>query len=191
MNLRPCRAFALSMLIAIAGGGSLMASASFATETTADVPEATRARFDYLSQNGNSNCSREFMEAIPKMPVMGRLQGSCCSPMDPHRYSEQVDGLEAYREIAAIPPDPYNIEAGLAAKLMASYETELSPGEQAEYDYAMAHSAEHGPCCCRCWRWKVYGGLAKSLIRNQQFSGQQVTKIWDLSDGCGGESDVH
>ncbi|MGE3289809.1 MAG: hypothetical protein AB7I59_02530 [Geminicoccaceae bacterium] len=191
MRLRSCRAVALFLLIASAGGGSLVASTSFATETAAGVSEETRARFEYLSRNGNSNCSQEFMAVIPKMSLMERLQGSCCTPMDLHRYAEQVDGLKAYREIAVIPPDPYDIEAGLAAKLMSSDAMELSPGEQAEYDYAMANSAEHGPCCCRCWRWKVYGGLAKSLIRNQQFSGKQVTEIWDLSNGCGGGSDVH
>jgi hypothetical protein len=62
----------------------------------------------------------------------------------------------------------------------------LTPAQQAAYDYAMQHSEEHGPCCCHCWRWHVYGGLAKVLIREREFTGEQVTEIWNLSDGCGG-----
>jgi len=50
----------------------------------------------------------------------------------------------------------------------------------------MDHSEEKGPCCCQCWRWKMYGGLAKYLIRERHFTGEQVTEIWNLSDGCGG-----
>ncbi|MGH6915482.1 MAG: hypothetical protein ACREH3_17475 [Geminicoccales bacterium] len=159
--------------------------------TATRVPEDVRARFDYLSQNGNSNCSRQFIEAIPTMPVVARLQGSCCSPMNLHRYSEQLEGLKAYRSIGSIPADPYDIEAGLAARLLSYYELKLSPREQAAYDYAMANSAEGGPCCCQCWRWAVYGGLAKHLIRDLQFTGDQIARIWDLSDGCGGDSHVH
>jgi hypothetical protein len=29
------------------------------------------------------------------------------------------------------------------------------------------------------------------LIREHGFSGQQIARIWDLSDGCGGENHVH
>ena len=150
-----------------------------------------RARFEYLSKNGNSNCSRQFMEAIPTMPAEARLQGSCCGPMDLHRYGEQVEGLRAFAEIEAIPADPYDIPAPLAARLMGFYEPALTPDQQAAYDYAMRHSKEGGPCCCPCWRWRVYGGLAKHLIREHGFSGQQIARIWDLSDGCGGENHVH
>src|SRR3989304_6393114 len=39
-----------------------------------------------------------------------RLQGSCCSPMDFHRYSEQINGLKKYAYIAKIPADPYDID---------------------------------------------------------------------------------
>ncbi|MDX8512687.1 hypothetical protein [Mesorhizobium captivum] len=58
--------------------------------------------------------------------------------------------------------------------------------EQKAYDYAMANSEEKGPCCCPCWRWKVYGGLAKYLIHEHRFTGEQIVDVWDLSDGCGG-----
>lgn len=106
--------------------------------------------------------------------------------MELHRYAEQIRGLEKYSAISQIPNDPYNIPAGTAQALMAHYSIELSPIEQAAYDYAMAHSDEQGPCCCECWRWEVYGGLAKFLISEHRFSGPQIAELWDISDGCGG-----
>lgn len=123
------------------------------------------------------------------MPENARLQGSCCSPMSVHRYSEQVEGLKQYKDIPEIPADPYDIEAGLAKKLMSYYDMELTSEEQTAYDYAMQNSSEKGPCCCKCWRWNAYGGLGKYLIKNHQFTGEQVTEIWNLSDGCGGDDD--
>ncbi|KKU79549.1 MAG: hypothetical protein UY06_C0018G0005 [Candidatus Amesbacteria bacterium GW2011_GWA2_47_70] len=84
------------------------------------------------------------------------------------------------------------IEAKLAKKLMADYDSiQLSAEEQKAYDYAMQNSDEKGPCCCKCWRWNVYGGLGKILIKNYKFTGQQVTQVWNLSDGCGGDSEHH
>ena len=88
-----------------------------------------------------------------------------------------------------IPSDPYDIPAGLAQKLISFYDAELSDPEQGAYGYAMANSDEKGPCCCQCWRWHVYGGLAKYLIAERGFSGEQVTEVWNLSNGCGGGED--
>ncbi len=150
------------------------------------VDPALAKRFEYLSKNGNSNCSQAFLDSIAKMPITARLQGSCCSPMNLDRYAEQTEGLKKYTDIAAIPADPYDIEAGLAQQAVANYDMALSPGEQRAYNYAMAHSEEHGPCCCKCWRWHMYGGLAKYLIHNRGFTGPQVTEVWNLSNGCGG-----
>ena len=144
------------------------------------------SRFEDLSSNGNSNCSREFMESIATLPSTSQLKGSCCSPMDLHRYTEQVNGLTQYRDIAAIPADPYNIPAATAQKAMSYYDMQLTGAEQHAYDYAMANSDEKGPCCCQCWRWTLYGGLAKLLIREHGFTGEQIVKVWNLSDGCGG-----
>lgn len=160
------------------------------------VNEALAANFDYLSKNGNSSCSASFRTSIPSMADDARLQGSCCSPMSVHRYSEQVKGLEKFKSVAGqnidkIPNDPYDIEAGLAKELMSYYDMELSPEEQRAYDYAMQNSDEKGPCCCKCWRWNTYGGLGKYLIRNHGFTGEQVTELWNLSDGCGGDSEHH
>lgn len=153
------------------------------------VNKSLAAKFDYLSQNGNSSCSLSFRESIPTMPDTARLQGSCCSPMSMHRYSEQVEGLKRYKDIPEIPSDPYDIEAGLAKKLLSHYDDKLSSQEQKAYDYAMENSHEKGPCCCKCWRWYVYGGLGKLLIQQYGFTGEQVTEVWNLSDGCGGDSE--
>lgn len=192
------------IVIALAVGGYLYLSKSRSAfdfkgsdkATVHSVNEALAARFDYLSQNGNSSCSASFRTSISSMPDDARLQGSCCSPMSVHRYSEQVEGLEEFKSVAGqnidkIPDDPYDINAGLAKELMSYYDIELSPEEQKAYDYAMQNSSEKGPCCCKCWRWYVYGGLGKYLIKNHGFTGEQVTQVWNLSDGCGGDSEHH
>lgn len=151
-----------------------------------EAADAPADRFDYLSTHGNSSCTGEFLNSIATMPPGARLQGSCCSEMERNRYKEQIEGLTKYRAIADIPPDSYDIDASLARKLLSYYDLALTQGEQKSYQYAMDNSAEKGPCCCRCWRWKVYGGLAKLLIREHGFDGRQVTEVWNLSDGCGG-----
>lgn len=153
--------------------------------------EALAATFDYLSRHGNSSCSATFQKSIPQMTDENHIQGSCCSPMSLHRYSEQVKGLKKYGNIPEIPTDPYDIDAGLAKKLMGYYDMQLTPKEQQAYDYAMKNSHEKGPCCCKCWRWFVYGGLGKVLIHSYGFTGEQLTEIWNLSDGCGGDEEHH
>jgi len=189
--------FLIAALIIVAGGvyfyitnqlGKSLTN-NTAYNETGTVQTALAAKFDYLSQNGNSSCSASFKESIPSLPAGTRLQGSCCSPMDFHRYTEQVEGLKKYSDIPEIPPDPYDIEAGLAKKLLGYYDVELTPEKQKAYDYAMLNSNEKGPCCCKCWRWYVYGGLGKYLIKNHGFSGEQVTEVWNLSDGCGGDNE--
>lgn len=147
------------------------------------------AKSDYLSQNGNSSCSNSFKDLIQSLPAKERIKGSCCSPMNFHRYTEQVERLKKYSRIPEIPQDPYDIEAGLAKKLIRYYDLKLKSEEQQTYDYAMTSSHEKGPCCCRCWRWYVYGGLGKFLIKNYGINGEQLTEIWNLSDGCGGAGD--
>ncbi len=166
-------ALATASLLAVAGAG-------VAAEST------LKERFDFLSSNGNSNCSAKFLDSIQTMAANNRLQGSCCSPMDFDRYGEQIEGLRKYSDFGEIPGDPYDIAAGQAQTLLAANAIELSADEQRAYDHAMEHSEERGPCCCRCWRWQVYGGLAKLLIREHRFTGEQVTEVWNLSSGCGG-----
>lgn len=150
------------------------------------ISEALAAKFENLSKNGNSSCSAAFKDSITSMPDGSRLQGSCCSPMDMHRYSEQVEGLKKYKKYPEIPSDPYDIDSGLAKQMLAHYDDQLTSDQQQAYDYAMQNSKEKGPCCCKCWRWYVYGGLAKVLITKYHFTGQQITEVWNLSDGCGG-----
>ena len=150
---------------------------------------ALAARFEELSQSGNSTCSAIFKDSIVEMPNEAHIKGSCCSPMSMHRYTEQVEGLKKYSDIPEIPSDPYDVEAELAKSLLGYYDFQLTPKEQAVYDYAMEHSHEKGPCCCKCWRWYVYGGLAKKLIHERRFTGEQIVEVWNLSDGCGGEGE--
>ncbi|MCI0429307.1 MAG: hypothetical protein L0210_02010 [Rhodospirillales bacterium] len=169
----------------------LLASVSIGPPVRAEqsIDPATVERFDYLSTHGNSNCSTAFMNSIATMPVTARLQGSCCSPMSLGRYGKQIEGLKKYSTYAEIPADPYDVPAGLAQRALANYDLALGTDEQRAYAYAMANSEEKGPCCCKCWRWHVYGGLAKLLIREHHFTGERVTEVWNLSDGCGGDED--
>lgn len=55
---------------------------------------ALAAKFDYLSQNGNSSCSASFKESIPSPAAGDHLRGSCCSSINLHRYTEQVESLQ-------------------------------------------------------------------------------------------------
>ena len=82
---------------------------SLAAEAEQEGDEELMRRFEYLSKNGDSDCSRQFMESIPNMATAGLIQGFCCNPMDAHRYVEHVKGIRRYRCIPAIPDDPYNI----------------------------------------------------------------------------------
>lgn len=181
---------ALGITLLLIGGAFYWSSQKLAsTEALPRVESALAAKFNELSQGGNSSCSGGFKDSIGSMSDSAQIKGSCCSPMDLHRYSEQVEGLKKYKDISEIPSDPYDINAGLAKQLQAYYDIPLTPEEQKAYDYAMANSKERGPCCCKCWRWYVYGGLGKLLIQKYNFTGEQVTEIWNLSDGCGGPVD--
>lgn len=155
----------------------------------ANINNPLYVKFQELSTKGNSSCSGAFTDSISSMKYGDRLQGSCCSAMSWHRYHEQIEGLKKYSKINEIPSDPYDIDAELAKKMKSHYEDSLTSEQQKAYDYAMKNSDEKGPCCCKCWRWYVYGGLAKFLIKDKGFNGKQITEIWNLSDGCGGEGD--
>ena len=171
----------------VLAAGALLTALSPAAPGAPAVPEALRRRFAYLSKHGNSNCTDAFQKSIATMPPKARLQGSCCAPMVLDRYVSQVTALRKYRAFPEIPPDPYDIPAGLAQRAMRDYGRKLTGAATQAYAYAMAHAREHGPCCCRCWRWQAYGGLGKHLILRRGFTGGQVTEVWNLSDGCGGQ----
>ncbi|MGH7880986.1 MAG: hypothetical protein ACREQD_16045, partial [Candidatus Binataceae bacterium] len=108
----------------------------FRPARSAATTQTLEERFDYLSTSGNSACSAAFTDSIAMMPVTTRLQGSCCSPMDRHRYVGQVQGLEKYSSIPEIPPNPYDIPVSLARKAMSYYDLVLSPDEMRVYQYA-------------------------------------------------------
>jgi hypothetical protein len=157
----------------------------------AAVQAGTAEKFNYLSTNGNSNCSAQFRDSIPLLPASTRIQGSCCGPMALHRYKEQVEGLKEFARFPEIPPDPYDIDPGFAARMMKEYKIELNRVNLARYNAAMEASEEGGPCCCKCWRWEVLGGMGKVLIRDRNMDSKTLARIWDLTDGCGGDSHVH
>jgi hypothetical protein len=179
--------------VAIGLGAALSSGPSFLMNARAEGPDNSadlKARFEALSQHGNVECSVQFEKLIGTMAADGRLQGSCCAPMDEARYRQQLEGLKNYADLTEVPPDPYDISAPLAHKLMGYYDMVLTKEEQAAYDYAMKHSDMEGPCCCKCWRWKVYGGLGKLLIHVHHYTGQQVTDLWNVGQGCGGPVDT-
>ncbi len=126
------------------------------------------------------------------MPNGARIQGSCCGPMDFHKYQEQVEGLKRYADIPQIPADPYDVSVLLAKQLFEYQKTiQLTPDEQAFYNRAVQLSEEGGPCCCRCWCWTAFEGQAKYLISELDWSAEQIAELWDLQDGCGGAGHEH
>ena len=157
-----------------------------------EMTHAYNSKFIELSTNGNSACFGQ--DFVYSMDDPEHLAGSCCDKMSQHRYEEQVEGLKKYSHIKEIPSDPYDIPVDLAKKLLNfDSSIELSLEQQEIYEHAADMSNEGGPCCCKCWRWDVYEGLAKYLITEHGFNAEQVAEIWNLSDGCGGEehADIH
>lgn len=182
--------FLLTLLFLFLGTGYFF-SLAFSPHSV-PAKEPLSAQFDFLRQNGNSTCSLDFLNSISQMSDEENLRGSCCGEMSFHKYQEQIEGLTKYINIPEIPPDPYDISVSLAKKLL-NYQKEikLSEQQQAIYDQAMKISEEGGPCCCRCWRWFTYEGLAKFLIIKKNFNSQQIAQVWDLSEGCGGDEHKH
>ena len=154
---------------------------------------AMELKFEELSNENTNICGGSGY--IYDMDDDARLQGSCCSPMEFHRYKEQVEGLNTLREkysylnndLRFIPDDPYDIPVSLAKELLEYQKTiQLTPEQQAVYDEAMKMSHEGGPCCCKCWRWYAFEGQAKKLITDYGFNSEQIAELWDIEDGCGG-----
>lgn len=121
------------------------------------------------------------------------LGGQCCGVLkSTHLYEEQLESLETYRDIPEIPKDPYSVPVALAQKLLRyDQEITLTSEQQKVFDKASAMSNEGGPCCCKCWKWYVYSGLAKYLITNYQYTAEQVAEVWDISDNCGEHGGHH
>ena len=145
-----------------------------------------KARFAVLVDRHTNECALRAQD-VNTLAVKGRLQGSCCTPMAFHHYEQQIRGLTAYRRVGQIPRDPYDIPVGQARQLLAyDKQIALAPAQQAIYKRAITLAHEHGPCCCRCWRWTAFEGQARYLTARQGWSASQVAKVWDLEDGCGG-----
>jgi len=162
---------------------------SFITKIKEVSEEELQQRFNLLSNSRTNFCAGP---EIINVSNTDRLQGSCCSAMDLHRYEEQVIGLQKYSNIDKIPSDPYDIPKSLAEELLNYQKTiKLNPEQQLIYDRAVKLSHEGGPCCCKCWRWYAFEGLAKYLIIEYGFNSEQIAEIWDLEDGCGGTGHLH
>ena len=120
------------------------------------------------------------------------LGGQCCGVLkSTHMYEEQLKALEEY-DILEIPKDPYNIPVSLAKKLIQfDRDIKLTVEQQKIFDEASEMSNEKGPCCCKCWKWYAYSGLAKYLIVEYDYNAEQVVEIWDISDSCGEHGEHH
>ena len=155
------------------------------TDNPTITADSLEEKFAVLSNGQTNYCAApNFLDSKTDVE---RLQGSCCSEMDFHSYSEQIEGLKQYSGIDVIPSDPYDIEVSLAKRLVAYSTTiELDKQQQEVYDNAMKMSEEGGPCCCKCWRWTAFEGQAKYLITEYNFNEKQIAQVWDLEDGCGG-----
>ena len=145
-----------------------------------------RARFAVLSGRHSNQCALR-PQSVDSVALDGRLQGSCCTPMEFEHYVQQVRSLAAFRGVPQIPRDPYDIPVSQAKQLLAyDRAITLTSGEQAEYRQAMKLAHEHGPCCCHCWRWSTFEGQAKYLLTRRGFRAAQIATVWDLEDGYGG-----
>jgi len=158
-------------------------------EQTSDLKDLDlETKFAYLSKANTNFCAG--VDILQKTNAE-RLQGSCCSAMDFHRYQEQIEGLKKFSNIKQIPSDPYDIPKVLAEELLDYQKTiQLTSEQQAIYDEAVGLSMEGGTCCCKCWRWYAFEGLAKYLIIEHGFDSEQVAEVWNLEDGCGGSGHV-
>ncbi|MBI2049446.1 hypothetical protein HYT32_00825 [Candidatus Roizmanbacteria bacterium] len=157
----------------------------------ANAPDGSDEKFNYLVVQTSNNCGLQ-RQVVFNYSDNQRIQGSCCNKMDSHAYQEQIEGLKKYKDISIIPSDPYDIFAAQAKQLFRYLEEiELNSDQQTIYNTAMKMSDEGGPCCCKCWHWDAYEGLAKKLIVDYGWDSEQIAQLWDLSDACGGANHEH
>ncbi len=190
IEIRKKHAYAFVTLAVIVSAAIFVFSSNESPATEEVTPATLEEKFAILSSARTNLCSGPgFVQGKSEEE---RLQGSCCSAMDFHRYSEQVEGLKKYTGVDAIPPDPYDIPVPLANRLLGYQKTiSLTPEQQEIYEEAVELSHEGGPCCCKCWRWYAFEGLAKYLITEHGFGSGQIAEVWDLEDGCGGSGHEH
>lgn len=175
---------AVLVVVAVASGGSRGSTDS--SSSGAQALAGTPARFAFLAAQHSNNCGLKPSGVQSTSPKM-RLQGACCSAMDEAPYRAQVRGLRAYAAVPQVPADPYDISVRLARRLLSlDKRIRLRGAAQSTYSQAMAMSAEHGPCCCHCWRWEAFRGLSKYLIVQRDWGSGQLSELIGLLDGCGG-----
>jgi hypothetical protein len=149
----------------------------------------TAERFALLSQQTSNRCSLQPGELMTYPPGR-RLQGSCCFAMSAAAYRRQITALRPYASIPQIPADPYDIPTALAQQLIGYQQTiHLTTAQQHLYATAMRATKEKGPCCCRCWRWTAFQGLADYLITTRGWQAPQLAALIGDLDGCGGSDD--
>jgi len=174
----------IALGIALSRGGD-------STKVAASGGSHLQDRFALLSERDSNQCSLAATN-LDRLATHGRLQGSCCFPMDYRSYAHQVRELKRrYATVDVIPKDPYDIPVGLAKRLIGYGSIKLTPTQQRTYEGAKLLSETKGPCCCRCWRWTAFSGQAKYLIARRRFSARQIAEVWSLEEGCGGPSHEH
>lgn len=143
-------------------------------------------KFAFLARQTSNSCGLQ-PHAIAAMSDRMRLQGSCCFAMDRAAYTSQVHGLYAYRGIAQIPSDPYDVPVSLAKRLFAyGHAIRLTLSQTRTYTAAMRMSKTKGPCCCHCWRWDAFRGLSRYLIADRGWRAAPLARVIGLVEGCGG-----
>lgn len=183
--------FAFTAIYGRSSNASQSLNFSSSEQLMSGLPPGSEVAFNHLSNQRSNICGLQ-PEAVLGYADEMRLQGSCCSPMDLHRYQEQVEGLRQYADISQIPVDPYDMPVPLVQELLAyQADIQLTAEQQLIYDEAMTLSDEGGPCCCRCWRWYAFEGMGKYLITERNWTAQELADLWTLTDGCGGEGHQH
>ena len=178
--------FVVSIVLALAFVSFLYfnGAGSVSEKTSGPTLKEVQVRFSVLSNARTNLCASPSAIYNQKADY---LQGSCCAPMVLSQYEKQIEGLKEYRKIDVIPKDPYNVSFELAQRLLGYEDNiKLTSQEQAIYDGAVEMSEDHGPCCCKCWRWYAFEGLAKYLITEYNYNSSEIAEVWELVDGCGG-----
>lgn len=182
------------LLAALAFSGYLLFPKTSSQPSNLGDPSAAAGsdkKFDYLASQTTNGCGLQ-RQSVFGYPDDQRIQGSCCDKMDHHAYQEQIEGLAKYKDLSFIPKDPYDISAAEAKVAYGFLDSiKLDSDQQKIYNEAMGMSDEGGPCCCKCWHWDAYEGLAKKLIASYDWDAGQVAELWDMSDACGGAGHDH
>ena len=183
-----------SILIAVAGAalGAFLITGSAGRPppglSSAALAAGSEAKFVYLVNQRSNRCDLQRSEVM-SLGDRRRLQGACCTRMETVSYRQQVSGLRRYSGTAQVPPDPYDISAAQAKRLLV-YDQNIGLGrrQQRTYQRAIALTSEHGPCCCQCWRWNAFRGLSKYLIARRGWDPIRTARVISLLDGCGGRA---